>query len=51
MVDCLLVHVGFTDRRSNIYSDRPRLIMLNELLAGGMLLPFMRYGEVFVTVF
>ncbi|KAI0700086.1 cytochrome P450 [Cytidiella melzeri] len=34
------------DRRSNIYSDRPRLIMAGEILTGGIFMVFARYGEV-----
>ncbi len=40
--------VGFidpTDRRSGIYSDRPRSIMTNEILTGGLLLAIMPYGD------
>ncbi|KAJ7163864.1 cytochrome P450, partial [Mycena crocata] len=32
------------DRRSVIYSDRPRFIMAAEILTGGMLVGFARYG-------
>ncbi|KIJ64543.1 hypothetical protein HYDPIDRAFT_111879 [Hydnomerulius pinastri MD-312] len=34
------------DRRSNIYSDRPRLIMPGEILTGGIYMVFARYGDV-----
>ncbi|KAH8089922.1 cytochrome P450 [Cristinia sonorae] len=33
------------DRRSSIYSDRPRMIMTSEIMCGGYFLPFMRYGN------
>ncbi|KAF9468306.1 cytochrome P450 [Collybia nuda] len=33
------------DRRSSIYSDRPRFIMATEILTGGMNLAFARYGD------
>ncbi|PSR77908.1 hypothetical protein PHLCEN_2v7650 [Hermanssonia centrifuga] len=33
------------DRRSSIYSDRPRSIMAGEILGGGIILAFMGYGE------
>ncbi|KAH7887277.1 cytochrome P450 [Phlebopus sp. FC_14] len=32
------------DRRSHIYSDRPRLIMAGEILTGGIYMVFVRYG-------
>ncbi|KAJ7170774.1 cytochrome P450 [Mycena crocata] len=34
------------DRRSTIYSDRPRLIMANEILTGGIFMIFAKYGDV-----
>ncbi|KAN0139662.1 Cytochrome P450 monooxygenase [Lactarius tabidus] len=34
------------DRRANIYSDRPRLIMGNEILSGGLFSAFLPYGDV-----
>lgn len=34
------------DRRSVIYSDRPRFIMASEILTGGMLVGFANYGAV-----
>jgi hypothetical protein len=36
------------DRRANIYSDRPRLIMGNEILSGGLFSAFLPYGDVWV---
>ena len=33
------------DRRANIYSDRPRLIMGNEILSGGLFSSFLPYGD------
>ena len=33
------------DRRANIYSDRPRLIMANEILSGGLFNAFLPYGD------
>ncbi|KAJ3552235.1 hypothetical protein NM688_g4258 [Phlebia brevispora] len=33
------------DRRSAIYSDRPRLIMANEIMMGGKAIPLMPYGN------
>ncbi|KAJ7139436.1 cytochrome P450 [Mycena epipterygia] len=34
------------DRRSTIYSDRPRLVMASEILTGGIFMVFAKYGEV-----
>ncbi|KAI0792996.1 cytochrome P450 [Irpex lacteus] len=34
------------DRRSNIYSDRPRLVMAGEILTGGIFMVFARYTDV-----
>ena len=39
------------DRRANIYSDRPRLIVADEIFCGGLFLGFMSYGEVLVCLF
>ena len=36
------------DRRANIYSDRPRSIVANDILCGGLLLALMPYGDVLV---
>ncbi|KAK7683862.1 hypothetical protein QCA50_013240 [Cerrena zonata] len=33
------------ERRSNIYSDRPRFVMATEVLTGGMNLAFARWGD------
>ncbi|KAJ3557244.1 hypothetical protein NM688_g1574 [Phlebia brevispora] len=35
----------FLDRRSSIYSSRPRLIMAAEILLGGLAFPIMPYGD------
>ena len=37
-----------TDRKSNIYSDRPRLVMASEILTGGIFMVFAAYTEVWV---
>ncbi|KAJ6500677.1 cytochrome P450 [Mycena sanguinolenta] len=39
------VATDLLEKRSAIYSDRPRFIMGSEILAGGMLMPFATYGE------
>lgn len=36
-------------KRSAIYSDRPRAVMLNEMMGGDWLLPFMQYNDRFRT--
>ncbi|KAH6904898.1 cytochrome P450 [Coprinopsis sp. MPI-PUGE-AT-0042] len=33
------------DKRASIYSDRPRFIVAQEMMCGGLLLVFTRYGE------
>ncbi|KAK7676144.1 hypothetical protein QCA50_020895 [Cerrena zonata] len=33
------------DKRSAIYSDRPRMIMTSEILSGNLFFPFNRYGD------
>lgn len=33
------------DKRSAIYSDRPRMIMTSEILCGNHFFPFLRYGS------
>jgi hypothetical protein len=33
------------ERRSGNSSDRPRFIMAQEILSGGLLLPMMKYGD------
>jgi hypothetical protein len=39
------------DRRANIYSDRPRLIVAHEVLGGSLFTAFMRYGDMSVFSF
>ena len=36
------------DRRANIYSDRPRLVVAHEVLGGSLFTAFMRYGDMSV---
>lgn len=38
------------DRRASIYSDRPRNIVASEILTGGLLVVFTRYGDVCVSI-
>ncbi|KAH6904896.1 cytochrome P450 [Coprinopsis sp. MPI-PUGE-AT-0042] len=37
------------DKRASIYSDRPRFIVAQEMMCGGLLLVFTRYGEITTT--
>jgi hypothetical protein len=39
------------DRRANIYSDRPRFIVLHEILCGGFSFATMQYGDLLVQSF
>lgn len=36
------------DRRASIYSDRPRQIVANEILCGGLFTGLLPYGDVLV---
>jgi len=36
------------DRRANIYSDRPRYIVAQDILSGGLFTALMSYGDVLV---
>ena len=38
------------DRRSTIYSSRPRFIMAGEILTGGVFIAFSAYGELCVVI-
>ena len=37
------------DRRANIYSDRPRLIVANEILCGGLFFALISHGDLLVN--
>ena len=39
------------NRRARIYSDRPRHIVANGILCGGLLTPLMSYGDQLVCSF
>src|SRR5437879_2509993 len=45
VMNSLKVAAELLDKRANIYSDRPRLIVANEILSGGLFGAFLRYGE------
>ena len=47
----LKVAFELLDRRANLYSDRPNLIVANEILCGSLFTAFMSYGDVFVCLF
>ena len=36
------------DRRANIYSDRPRMIVAHDILCGGLFVALMPYGDALV---
>ena len=40
--------VELLDRRAGIYTDRPTMIVANDILSDGLLLPIMSYGETYV---
>jgi hypothetical protein len=48
VINSLKTAVELLDRRANIYSDRSRYIVANEILCGGLFTGFMPYGEVSV---
>lgn len=35
------------DRKSQIYSDRPRIILAGEMMCGDMFMPFRSYGDLY----
>jgi hypothetical protein len=39
------VGVALLDRRAAIYSDRPRNIVVSEIMTGGLMFGFSRYGD------
>ena len=45
VINSLKVAAELLDKRANIYSDRPRMIVANEILSGGLFGAFLRYGE------
>ena len=44
----LILMLRILDRQSNIYNDRPRMIMANEILGDGIFLPLVKYGDMYV---
>jgi hypothetical protein len=51
VLNSLKVAFELLDRRANIYSDRPRLIVAYEVLCGSLFAAFMSYGDVLVWSF
>lgn len=51
VINSLKVAFELFDRRANIYSDRPRLIVANEILCGGLFTALIPYGDVLVCPF
>ena len=45
MCNSLKSAFGLLERRSANYSDRPRLVMAQEILNGGLLFVMMKYGD------
>ncbi|TFK64018.1 cytochrome P450 [Pluteus cervinus] len=45
VINSIEVAGDLLERRSGIYSDRPRFIVASELLTGGLVLPVVRYGD------
>jgi len=48
VINSLKTAFDLLDRRANIYSDRPRYIVADEILCGGLFTAFMSYGDVLV---
>ena len=51
VMNSLKVASELLDKRANIYSDRPRMIIANEIISGGLFAAFMRYGDLCVVHF
>jgi hypothetical protein len=45
VINSLKVATELLDRRANISSDRPRMIVANEILGGGLFFAFTQYGD------
>jgi hypothetical protein len=48
VINSLKTAFELLDRRANIYSDRPRYIVADEILSGSLFTAFMSYGDVLV---
>jgi len=51
VINSLKVAAELLDKRANIYSDQPRMIVSNEILSGGLFTAFLRYGDLYVVYF
>jgi len=51
VMNSLKVASELLNKRANIYSDRPRMIVANEILSGGLFSAFLRYGDLCVVHF
>jgi hypothetical protein len=51
VLNSLKVAFELLDRRANLYSDRPQLIVASGILSGSLFTAFMSYGDVFVCLF
>ena len=51
VINSLKTAFELLDRRANIYSDRPRQIVANGILCGGLLTTSMPYGDQLVCPF
>ena len=51
VMNSLKVAAELLDKRANIYSDRPRMIVANEILSGGLFGAFLPYGDLCVVCF
>jgi len=51
VINSLKAATELLDRRATVYSDRPRMIVANEILSGGLFVTFIRYGDLSVICF
>jgi hypothetical protein len=51
VLNSLKVAFELLDRRANIYSDRPHLIVANGILCGSLFFALMPYGDMLVYLF
>jgi len=51
VINSLKTAFELLDRRANIYSDRPRYIVADGFLCGGLFTAFMSYGDMLVCPF
>ncbi|TFK67293.1 cytochrome P450, partial [Pluteus cervinus] len=45
VINNLEIATELLERRSSIYADRPRIIVANEIMSGGLMLPIVPYGN------